>query len=529
MAPSSSTSPPAAPGPDRLPRWHGYAALTLAAVAGAAVMVVELGVARVLTPVFGGSISVWAIVIATTMLALAAGYAFGGWRADLSGGLVVARRAALLGALLCAAVPFLRAPLIEATVDLDTLLGAALASLVLIAPAQFFLSQVSPALIRALAAGGGVHVGLTAGGIYAVSTVGSLVGTLGAVWAFLYAPLSVGFVGTGLLLAAAAAPLRPAPAGAAVVLLLSALGAALYLETRPVEATSPRGDRCTLVEKRQSAYGVLRVVDQEPGYRYLVVNGTDQGGIDLRTGRSAYDYDEALIGLARLYAARLESALIIGLGPGVMAQALLEAGVDVDVVEIDAEVLRLSREFFGYRGGAEIDDGRRYLARSGKRWDAIFVDAFLGANPPWQLYTAEAFGLYRRHLSEGGAVVLNFIGSHLDPAQRPALEAVTATARAVFPHVDVYPDPWEPDDYPTRNLFVAASDQPRRGPLQAGDPREAPTLSDALARSEPLALDLRGARVLRDDSAPLAPLVRPTTEILRSRLREYLPLEVVTR
>ena len=62
-----------------------YTGLALAAVAGAAVMVVELGVARVLTPVFGGSITVWAIVIATTMLALALGYAIGGYLADRLG------------------------------------------------------------------------------------------------------------------------------------------------------------------------------------------------------------------------------------------------------------------------------------------------------------------------------------------------------------------------------------------------------------------------------------------------------------
>ena len=122
--------------------------LVLAALAGATVMVVELGVARVLTPVFGGSISVWAIVIATTMLALAAGYAFGGHRADLKGGIRVAQRAAILGALLCAAIPLLRGPLIEATIDLSTLSGAAIAAVVLIAPPLFFLSQVSPALNR---------------------------------------------------------------------------------------------------------------------------------------------------------------------------------------------------------------------------------------------------------------------------------------------------------------------------------------------------------------------------------------------
>ena len=67
-------------------RYLKFTGLALAMVAGAAVMVVELGVARVLTPVFGGSITVWAIVIATTMLALAMGYAVGGYLADRFGG-----------------------------------------------------------------------------------------------------------------------------------------------------------------------------------------------------------------------------------------------------------------------------------------------------------------------------------------------------------------------------------------------------------------------------------------------------------
>ena len=133
----------------RPPRgWIRLTALLLAAFSGAAVMVVELGVARILTPVFGGSISVWAIVIATTMLALAAGYAFGGYRADRSGGVVVANRAASIGALLCAAIPFVRLPLMVNTIDLDTLAGAGIVATVLIVPALFFLGQVSPALIR---------------------------------------------------------------------------------------------------------------------------------------------------------------------------------------------------------------------------------------------------------------------------------------------------------------------------------------------------------------------------------------------
>lgn len=500
-------------------------AFTLAAVAGAAVMVVELGVARILTPVFGGSIAVWAFVIATTMLALAAGYAFGGHRADVTGGLTVARRAAVLGALLCAAIPFVRAPLIQATIDLSTIAGAAIAAMVLIAPSLFFLSQVSPALIRGLSSESGSHVGGTAGGIYAISTLGSLVGTLGAVWVFLYAPITLAFLGMALLTVAPVLLLR-APLGAAAILIIAVLlGASLGRDTQALSAPNAQGEPCRLVDKRHTLYGELRVVERGKYDRYMIVNGTDQGGIHVGTGLSSYVYDDGLIGLARLYTAPISSALIIGLGPGVMAETLRREGVEVDAVEIDAEVVEAARTYFGYRGDAVVDDGRRFLQRSGQTWDVIFVDAFLGGNPPWQLYTREAFSLYQSHLNPGGVVVVNLIGSHLDPRQRPALEAVATTARTVFSTVDVYPDPWEPDDYPTRNVFMAASERPRIKPRLAGDPRQADRLSEALARSEPIVV--KTGRLLRDDAAPLEPLVRRTTEILRSRVREYLPISLL--
>lgn len=113
-------------------------------------------------------------------------------------------------------------------------------------------------------------------------------------------------------------------------------------------------------------------------------------------------------------------------------------------------------------------DGRRYLQRTKRKWDLIFVDAFPGSIPPWQLSTHEAFALYRDRLNPGGAVIAYFIGSHLDEEQRPALEAIVSTAREVFPVVDTYPDPWEPDDYPTRNIFVAAAAHERLGRCSGG-------------------------------------------------------------
>ena len=122
-------------------------------------------------------------------------------------------------------------------------------------------------------------------------------------------------------------------------------------------------------------------------------------------------------------------------------------------------------------------------------------------------------------------MVINFIGSHLDPRQRPALAAVVTTARAVFPVVETYPDPWEPDDYPTRNIYIVASASTRLIPRQAGDPKRAPSLRAAIARMEPVSVS--DGRLLTDEAAPLEPLVRPTAEYLRHQARDYLPVNVL--
>ena len=503
-----------------------YTGLVLAAFAGAAVMVVELGVARVLTPVFGGSITVWAIVNATTMLALAMGYAVGGFLADRFGGLRVAAYAAITGAVLCATVPFLRIPVINATIDLSTLVGATVGALVLIAPALFFFSQVSPALIRGLAGDGVSHVGVTAGGIYAISTLGSLAGTLGAVWLFLYTPITVGFIGTSLLVVIPALIIRPFVGGAAACLIGTVLGYQL-LATGPesISGLNDRGKYCEVLYKGHSLYGELRVIEEGGRFRYMVVNGADQGGLDLLDGSSAYRYDEAMTILGEHYVSNKKSALVIGLGAGNIAARLEQAGIDVLAVEIDPEVVRLAREYFDFSGNAVTADGRRFLQRNKRKWDLIFVDAFLGSNPPWQLYTREAFVLYRDRLNPGGAVIANFIGSHLDADQRPALEAVVTTAREVFPVVDTYPDPWEPDDYPTLNIYIAAAAHDRLGSRLEGDPRGTESFDEAIARMDPF--PVKDGIVLSDGAAPLEPLVRRTMEIMRNRTREYLPVNVL--
>ena len=77
------------------------------------------------------------------------------------------------------------------------------------------------------------HVGITAGGIYAVATLGSLVGTLGAAWLFLYMPITLGFIGMSLLVVLPALLIRPGPGAVSLLFIGSVLGYQM-LATGPV-------------------------------------------------------------------------------------------------------------------------------------------------------------------------------------------------------------------------------------------------------------------------------------------------------
>jgi hypothetical protein len=89
--------------------------------------------------------------------------------------------------------------------------------------------------------------------------------------------------------------------------------------------------------------------------------------------------------------------LHIGGGACALARALAaeEPGGRQEVCEIDRDVLVLAREHFGLRRAPGLRvrhaDGRAHLAvQADRSWDAIVIDAFLGARVPARLITVEA-------------------------------------------------------------------------------------------------------------------------------------------
>jgi len=152
-------------------------------VSGAVVLALEILASRILQPKFGSSVFVWGSLIAVFMAGLSVGYFLGGHLADRRAsftrfGLLLLASSALLGVL-----PFCASPvctLIFRRLGMDSVerTGPLLASLVLFFLPTAVLGIVSPYAVRLLA-DDPAKLGRQVGSLYALSTIGSIVGTLG--------------------------------------------------------------------------------------------------------------------------------------------------------------------------------------------------------------------------------------------------------------------------------------------------------------------------------------------------------------
>ena len=152
-------------------------------VVGTGSLGAEIAVARLMAPFFGASTIVWANTIGVVLVALSIGYWFGGRLADRDPSLRALCKIVLAAAVLLAIVPFLARPFFDVSVDaLDSIsagafAGSLLAVLVLVAVPVMLLGAASPYALR-LAVPDVEHAGRVSGRLYAISTAGSLTGTM---------------------------------------------------------------------------------------------------------------------------------------------------------------------------------------------------------------------------------------------------------------------------------------------------------------------------------------------------------------
>jgi hypothetical protein len=133
---------------------------------------------------------------------------------------------------------------------------------------------------------------------------------------------------------------------------------------------------------------------RRPSGRLLRQAGMDASYVDLADATHLeFDYMRWLRIVLR--AARARRVLHIGGGACALARALVAEDPDSrqEVCEVDADVLAIAREHLGLRRAPGLrvrhaDGGRHLAAQRDRSWDAIVIDAFVGARVPDELVSA---------------------------------------------------------------------------------------------------------------------------------------------
>ena len=332
-----------------------------AATTGAAIMIVEILGAKMLSPYVGLSHFVWTAQIAVTLVALACGYYAGGRLADRSQRLARLYWAILAAALYLALTVRICEPVAYWCLDFNLAVGSLLASAILFFVPLALLAMTGPFLVRVITSSV-AGVGGNVGRLTSIGTLGSLAGTL--LIGYLLIPLlpnslTMYFTALALMLVCAGYFLFARRKGPAAVVLLLALGSALggksYL------GLTHNYTYVTELFRGNSHFGVLQVVDRrDGGCRFYLNDSLTQNTYDPDRKLSVSHFTYALSGLARAYTTNIHDVLCIGLGVGIVPMEFARQGARVDVVEINPAVVPVAVRFFDLRDQqAQPDAGRR--------------------------------------------------------------------------------------------------------------------------------------------------------------------------
>ncbi|HEX2223547.1 MAG TPA: fused MFS/spermidine synthase [Thermoanaerobaculia bacterium] len=481
------------------------------AACGAVVMALEILGSRLLAPHFGNSVYVWGSIISVFLAALSLGYVWGGRLADRHPRLPVLGRLITFGAVCQAVLLFLGPSLVENLARLtgSSAAGPLLASAVLFGPASVLLATVSPYAVR-IAARDFDRLGATAGGLFALSSFGSLAGTLGCT--FVLIPNLDLPQGLALLTALTAATALVALAGEIRDEVPVAVLAGLLILFAIPGSSRSRASSSDLIYERVTPYQTLRVRERE-GLRFLESDRILQAGVRLSDGEPALPYVRYAPAVLLLNP-EVDRLLALGLGGGTVGRYLQKRlpGLEVDYVDIDPVIPQVARRHLQFRDGpgtrtrVTVMDGRRFLRESTRSWDVIYCDTYIGLSVPFHLTTVEFLDEVKRHLEPGGVFALNLAAGLEDPFSRAMYRTV----------VDRFASAYVFRVRGTGNALVMATEADslshqellsRARQLDARYDFE-PPLAAVVAGHVEVDLDASEVEVLTDDYAPVDSLIR---------------------
>ena len=500
-------------------------------VSGVSSLGLEILAGRIVAPSFGSSIYTWGSIIGVFLAALGYGYHRGGQRAAerastralviilLGTAAYVAGVLAFAGIVMEAADAFSVPPRMAPLLPVTLLFG----------PPVYLLGLISPYAAELVDAD---SVGDASGRVYALGTIGSIVGAFGTTFLLVpYTSIAVAELGFGLLLVVTAVWLvwRDRAGGQdrgqlflRGFLVVVVLTGGFVVHDNGLALT---GD---VVERTQTPYQELVVVDRDARatgdgrtVRTLYLDGTPQSATYLEAGvpvddEYVFDYTK-YFHLSVVMQDDVDRVLFVGGGGFSGPRRFLAEypNVTVDVVELDPAVIAVAREHFGVGDSPRLNvyeaDGREFLADTDRTYDVIVLDAYRKDRVPFHMTTFEFMELAASHLDDDGVLVANVISAADGPGSQ-FYRAQYATLDGAFPHVYAFPTVGGPVVQNVELVATKRADGFTRAQLAARiESRDVGVDLDGVADRYrgPDDVDTSNVPVLRDGRAPVDRLLDP--------------------
>lgn len=424
--------------------------LLMAFLSGASIMVVEISANRILAPWFGNSIYTWSGLIGVILVAMSCGYYMGGRLIDRNSNYLILPHLFLASAFLTLSVPFLEAFLTRYLENIDIIWGPVIATAILFATPAFLLGAVSPIATRLISLlSSDRQIGIAAGSVGMLSTMGSVIGTFLA--GFVLIPMVqiniiFGITGSILALLAVAGYILFNKKSSKTLVTTASVAILAFGVTLSMFIMNTKRHESIIFDKN-TFYHRIRVQKQDrytdDSLKVIYLDSTVEGAQYEKSKEIPIEY-QRYWELVKVFAPEPKSAAFLGAGSFTMPEALADSYPDakIDVMEIDPEVVEVGRRFFRVNDYPQISpvvgDARRSLRMSERKYDLIFGDAYNGIRYiPAHLVTKEFFEIVKSSLSDNGVYMMNIITA-IEGENSKLFHGIVNTVMQSFEHIHVF-------------------------------------------------------------------------------------------
>ncbi|MFA5136806.1 MAG: fused MFS/spermidine synthase [Patescibacteria group bacterium] len=430
---------------------------------GAVIMMLELIASRIMAPYFGTSFIVWTNILAVVLGSLSVGYWLGGKKSMYDPSFIYLSLLIFLSGIFIFFIALGKEIILYISSSLvsDISLGSLFGTLILLAPLNIVLGMITP-YSAGLSKQHNSQMGVFIGALYAVGTLGSIVGVY--VLGYIFLPLvghTVILYGMSLLLFFLSLFIYR---NTWVFIRLFIIAGALVfciVHSASKQKKTVLIDLDTMYNRTLVATYFRPLKEKLTHVRYLITDVfVEQSGLDLGSQKPIkWEYFDTFR-LSRVLQPGLSRALMVGGAANAFSYYFTDdfPKAQLDVVEIDPRMTDIAHKYFNLKESKNMtifhEDGRIFINRRQNKYDAIFTDAFNGFIPVAYLNTTEAYSSLSQALKPGGILYINII-SALEGRSSYLFQTCYHTLKQVFPSVYVYGTRQENPEALQNIVFVA--------------------------------------------------------------------------